>query len=1367
MFHAGARVRWIGTFVAFACLALAIGLATSAQDAEDDKPQAGAKRQAEGTSDRAQLLAEQQRLLQEQNKLLGEKKHAEALAVIEKRESLLEEIAAKMPDLKRATDEQRVDLYRSKALLLLPLEKPGEAIQAAQAGTEAALRAYGDTHWKTADSRTLVDYCKKLAATDDATRARMRELEDKASAAAEKGRFRDAIQSAEQLKEIEARVLGVEHPYYANSLVLIASWLEETGDLNKAKEYYERNLAIREKAQGIDHPDYVRSLHRLAYVCHSMREYAQAEPLLRQILEIRKKVVGQQHPDYAASLTDLGVLYRDMDDYARAEPLLRKALELRKNVLGEEHPDYAATLNSLATLYIKTRDYARAEPLLHQALEINKQTHGVEHPDYATSLGNLGSLYQAMGQYARAEPLLRQVVEIRKKVVGEQHPDYALSLNNLGSLYDSMGEYARAEPLYLEALAIRKKVCGREHPDYATSLNNLGLLYDHMANFARAEPLLREALEVTKKIRGKSHPSYALRLNNLGALYQTMGDYARAEPLLQKAAEVTKKALGRENDDYALKLNNLGALYESMGDYARAEPLYREAIEIDKKVLGEQHPGYATNLNNLGSLYDSMGDHAQAEPLFRQALEIRKKALGEKHPRYAEALNNLGHVYGEMGDPARAEPLYRQAAAIRLKALGREHPSYAGSLNNLAGLYVSMRQYARAEPLYRQTLAICEKALGKAHPYYAHSLNNLGFLYTATGDYAQAAEYFSQALEVRKKALGDEHPSYATTLGNLGELYESMGEFKKAEPLYRQALGILRSQLELTADVQSERQQLAMAESFQHRLHSYVSLASRMDEFAEAAFRQSLGWKGAVLARQRRLRAVVDEPELEPLWNKLQSAAAQLAKLALMTPDPKSTDMDAWRRQIIDLSAEKEKLEAELAGKSAAFREARKPVTLEDLQAAMPADVALVDFLEYGHWTPPAKGTTGPGTRERRFAAFVVRAHGPVRLVNLGPVEPISEAIDTWRTTFGTSRASADAGRLLRQKIWEPLEEHIEGAKIVLVAPDGALGRMPLAALPGKEPGTFLLEERALAVLPVPQLLPALVNEAGRKQLDANVLLLGGVDYGADPDAAPKKPHKAFPGSKRSVEQSWRGEFTKLDATEGEIATVESRYRELFGDEGITVLKGAAASEAALRAEAPRHLFLHLATHGFFAPAKLKSAWAVDEKQEEPGSTLGAADEAMDVAGLHPGLLSGVVLAGANRPPRPDGDDGILTAEEVALLNLSGCRMCVLSACETGLGEVAGGEGLLGLQRAFQVAGARSTVSSLWKVDDTATRSLMERFYKNLWEREMPAVEALREAQIWMLRDKSNRGLAIDDQPADDSLPPYYWAAFVLSGDWR
>jgi CHAT domain-containing protein len=188
-----------------------------------------------------------------------------------------------------------------------------------------------------------------------------------------------------------------------------------------------------------------------------------------------------------------------------------------------------------------------------------------------------------------------------------------------------------------------------------------------------------------------------------------------------------------------------------------------------------------------------------------------------------------------------------------------------------------------------------------------------------------------------------------------------------------------------------------------------------------------------------------------------------------------------------------------------------------------------------------------------------------------------------------------------------------------------------------------------------------------------------------------------------------------------------------------------------------------MATHGFFADERFRSALGRSAQSPAAGLEL-RADQS--VAGYHPGLLSGLALAGVNAPTADD--DGILTAEEVATLDLSRVELAVLSACETGLGQVAGGEGLLGLQRAFHAAGARTVVSTLWKVDDVATRDVMERFYENLWKKEMGKLAALREAQLWMLRTRGPRGLTrLKQKSADERLPPYYWAAFVLSGDWR
>src|SRR5580658_8474819 len=234
------------------------------------------------------------------------------------------------------------------------------------------------------------------------------------------------------------------------------------------------------------------------------------------------------------------------------------------------------------------------------------------------------------------------------------------------------------------------------------------------------------------------------------------------------------------------------------------------------------------------------------------------------------------------------------------------------------------------------------------------------------------------------------------------------------------------------------------------------------------------------------------------------------------------------------------------------------------------------------------------------------------------------------------------------------------------------------------------------------------------------------------------------------------------------MVTIRDTFEVRFPDAKVRTLRGDRATEDAFRREAPQCRWLHLATHGFFAPPDLKSALAATkaDKDNDRGVTFGR----QGISDFNPGLLSGLALSGANVPANADEDDGILTAVEVTGLNLHGVDLVVLSACETGLGKVAGGEGVLGLQRAFQLSGAKTAVTSLWKIPDRSTSQLMQRFYENLWKRKLSKVDALREAQIWMLKEGRQRGLDIEDgskKPTSRRLPPKYWAAFVLSGDWR
>ena len=360
----------------------------------------------------------------------------------------------------------------------------------------------------------------------------------------------------------------------------------------------------------------------------------------------------------------------------------------------------------------------------------------------------------------------------------------------------------------------------------------------------------------------------------------------------------------------------------------------------------------------------------------------------------------------------------------------------------------------------------------------------------------------------------------------------------------------------------------------------------------------------------------------------------------------------------------------------------------------------------------------------------------------------------------------------MRRLIWQPLEKQVASAKTLLISPNALTAPLPWPALRIKDPDVCLLYQFAVAIVPIARFLPELMARAPAQESTAaqpKVLLVGDVDFGATPGVTELAANSRSAARGHSATQ-WQS----LPGTRQEVAAIKGSVAKRFGNSSVTELSGAGATESAIRQQAEKHRYLHFSTHGFFAPPEVASASSTSAQGSR--SAPESMSSQQDVSGFHPGLLSGLVLAGANRPVEEDHEDGILTALEVAEMDLGSVELATLSACETGLGATGGGEGLLGLQRAFQAAGAKTVIAGLWKVPDEATQVLMSRFYDNLWQKRMSKVEALREAQLWMLREggqpnsRSTRGLAVDeDQPAEigKRLPPYYWAAFVLSGDWR
>lgn len=1140
---------------------------------------------------------------------------------------------------------------------------------------------------------------------------------------------------------------------------------------------------------------------------YSGGDLARALEAAAEDLRLREQAVGKSHPDYAFSLGNLANLYQAKADYASAAPLYLEALAISEQILGKQHPDYVQGLNSLALLYDEMADFDRAEPLYLEALAISEQVLGKQHPEYATVLNNLAALFYAKGDYAHAEPLLVEALALLEQASGKQHESYALGLNNLALLYLEMGDHARAESQLVEALAIRERILGKRNPGYASSLNNLAELYRNKGDYTRAEPLYLEALAIKAEVMGKGNPDYALGLNNLALLYEAMRDYGRAKPLLVEALAINEQVLGKWNASYASTLNNLASLFYHIGDYAQAERLFVETLAIREQILGKSHPGYAISLNNLAELYREMGDYVRAEPLYVEALAIKRNSLGKDHADYSQGLNKLAFLYCLMRDYKRAEPLCRESLAITEQALGKSHPDYARNLSGLAVIYQAMDDHTRAESLYLEALAINEQGLGRRHPDYATTLSNLAEVYVSMGDYSRAEPMFLEALEIDEQVLGKRHPDYAASLNNLAYLYHLKGEYSRAHPLMVEALGHSLQNLELASVVQGEAQQLVMAQQQRYYLDHCLVLATRWPEARGSARDGIWKTKGAILLRQRAARQLAQTggERLRRLMLDLQHTTNQLAALSGTAPNEVNRLKD-WREQLTRLTLERERLERELSAESSDFRRSVRQAAAEpeEISAKLPADCALVDLLEYWHWEPKA-GEPGKKESQRRYLGFITRANQPAGLVEFGSAEAINDVVALGQQTRWASGdgKTESAGEQLRRLVWEPLQPHLAGVNKLLISPDSSLSMVPWGALPGEKPGTYLIEQYSFAVIPVPQMLASFLEPESAAELigEPAMLLVGDVDFDAQPAPGVQASgdlQPQFPGDETSRLANTRAEqlarvtefrtgvgpgareapFARLPGTAAEVDSIEQLYRRRFAGCEPTSLRQAEASVAAFCQLAPRHRYVHVASHGFFADPEVRAVTTPDSS-ERPRLN-GSSTERPQFQGMSPGLLSGLVFAGANLPRDPaNPDHGILTALHAGELGLNGVELLVLSACDTSRGRVAGGEGVLGLQRAFQVAGARTTVTSLWAVDDQATQELMSGFYANKWDKGMGTLEALRATQLDMLRKLraentarfGNRGGK--DEPGaeptatDPASSLTLWAAWVLSGDWR
>ena len=1039
----------------------------------------------------------------------------------------------------------------------------------------------------------------------------------------------------------------------------------------------------------------------------------------------------------------------------------------------------ALTLSALALLLLGAG---------HSVAQEQGAPRGGEEPTAASVRALLDSGHYGDAQVAARRLLDRIGAEVESLEAAEADHLLADALRRAGK-----SAQPETEAMALRAVKLRERLLGPDHPDVAESLCGLGMILADRSQNAEARSAYERALAIREKTAGADDPSVAKVLNNLAELRSAEGDYAGARRQHERALAIIEKAYGPDHIEIANSLANLATALRHTGDLDRSRKLYERTLAIEERHLGTEHPEVAVTLNNLATVLWDAGDFAAARQALERSLAIREKALGPEHPRLALTLTNLGVLLATMGDDLAARPLLERALTLREKALGPDHPDLAYTLNALGALLARNEAEApTGRRLLERALHVCERALGPDHPVVAVSLAQLA----ATLDKTQpqeAVRLYRRALAIIEKTVGPEHPDVAEILLAIAQVSDSRAADPQTKASIERALSIdertfgpdnlrvaqaraaLASHLAKTGDAPGALAAALGAEvaARQHVRATVQALGERQAILYTALRRSSLDLAVALSAEHGQLMAagrrdvldsivrsralVLDEmagrrrdvsasgdPETQRLGRELAGARDRLARLAV--GGPASETPEQYRERLDQARREKEHAEEALAKQSAAFRDQQglAAIGLPDVERAMPKKAALVAFVRYASGQQAIKAEMRE-SGEAGYAAFVLRPGQVPDLVPLGRATEVDAAIAAWRQALEyevsapgvapkrSLKRYVDAATTLRRRVWDPVAPLVAGSDTVFIVPDGPLHLVNFAALP-TDVGRFLIETG-----PLLHVLSAERDLVGRPQdaVGKGLLLMGAPTFAGSPARAAAH---AFRGAMANCASFRQLRFSPLPATKREVEAIEVLWRKhshTGADASpIFLLEGPDADEAAFKDKAPGREILHLATHGFV----LGSACAVPT-----GNAL---------------LCSGLALAGANRrqAATPTMEDGILTAEEIAALDLSGVEWAVLSACETGLGEIATGEGVFGLRRAFQLAGTRSVIMSLWPVDDRATRLWMERLYRHRLQDGMGTAAAVRTASLDVLRQRRARG---------ESPHPLYWAGFLAAGDWR
>jgi CHAT domain-containing protein/tetratricopeptide (TPR) repeat protein len=1055
----------------------------------------------------------------------------------------------------------------------------------------------------------------------------------------------------------------------------------------------------------------------------------------------------------AGRLLDESWRLRNEGQLPEAINAAERSLEIIRTQVGPNDPRLAITLRDLGSHYLKAVNTVKAEGALTEALNIFDKWPDVPPGHITNLLLELGQLYVRTIKLTQARTHLQRLLDIYKSE-GSDDVDLALALMLYADTFLFTADSAAAKPHYLRALELARDSTEPNADVFIAALNSrLGLLAFIQGDRAEALRLLKDSVPILDSKFPAGRDYVGLITLYLAALYEERGESVIAEPVYERALEIMETSLSADNLYITAPLFALASFRQDRGDYPTVERLLFRAFSILEKAPVE--PGVDTTSNvvfimtGLGNYYLSRGEIDKAEAMAQRGLAILEKRLGEDHVTVGHALVLQSTMYAFKRND---EGYYRNAPriiAIFKKALTpAPGPTVFQTQTNennailFAGMrYLQGNDSNNADAIIKRVISMAEKSTGTVEQLgILGLLKAFGLAYRAKGDYTQAEMLFQRALDLSLRAYGPTHPEVADIKNHLATLYNAKGEIDKAVAAQAEAIDIRGRDISQIIATGSERQKLLYFNTTLQEMYGTISLhlqsAFDQSKARDLAFETILNRKAlpldAMVDTVSLLRRRLGEQERELLgqWLQYRSELSTLVR-----DNSNSSSADQRRQRIGQLESLIEKLESDLSNRSSEFRNTElrsrsHRAKLKDIQATIPGGSVLVEFIMYYPFDARAGRFGAP-----RYAAYILGSQGESRSVELGPAVAIDAAVNAFSDALrGESSEVKRLGRELDELCMRKVRSALGVATHVLLSPDGALNTIPFEALVD-EKGNYLIDSYAFTYLTTGRDLLRF-NEPVNSKEGAVAVIDPAYDAPASgrvtaPQAAANSPGEGA-GQRR---------FPILSGGE----QLADKLKELFPP--TRVLSSNEATEKAL-GELKGPFLLHISTHGFYDDDTIRrSSGPIPTTQTEAGPNPAFAERLMIED--NPLFRSGLALAGANRQTSSMGD-GILTAYEMASLDLWGTKLVVLSACETARGDVRNGNGVFGLRRSLVIAGSESQVISLWQVDKLTTGALIETYYG-------------------ALRSNMGRGAALQyaqKRIRERRAHPYFWAAFIQSGRW-